>query len=189
MSTPPAATSKVPRQLLPERPVFRRCVAIITKDVNGQRIVLKSLTLPTLKESFRVREHMFYIDIGKAFMISSKGAYLMYDLDITEPLNLTMKEMKEHKPIELEGTAQYSKGFNMLVQGEVIRQALRSLGQGNQFGLLWMIMMLVVGIALGYFAGVAYPMHPATTGTTTTTISTSTTTSVKMLLGSMGWWV
>ncbi len=156
-----------------QRPVFSKCIAIITKNVNGQRIALKTIKVSALKEFFRLGTSTFHIDVSKAFMLSGKGFYLMYDIDITEPLDKTAGSI-EHIPIELGDTVHYSKSIDLLVQGEVIKQALKSIRDDAQFNFMWII-MLIIGAVMGYALGVAFPAGGKTVVTTTITKTTTST--------------
>lgn len=176
----PTRTTQTSRYDLPikaRRPVYSRAICIITKDVNGIRVVLKSLVVPTVKDFFRVGEHMFHVDISRTFMVSAKGPYLMYDIDITEPLEKNAIEEKiEHKPILLGDNVHYSPHVNLLLQGKVIEQALKSIGEAGGFNMMMWI-LFAVGAIMGLFIGLylAPLVHIGTVTTTTTTTTTAAT--------------
>jgi hypothetical protein len=145
--------------------------------MNGIRVGLKSLVVSTTKDFFRVGDHMFHVDISRAFLVTAKGPYLMYDIDITEPLNKDAVEEKiEHKPILLGDEVHYSPHVNLLLQGEVIKQALKSIGEAGGFNFMMWI-LFIVGVMLGLFAGLylAPVLHIGTATTTTTTTTTAAT--------------
>ncbi len=160
-----------------QHPIYSRSICIITKNVNGVRVVLKSLVVPSVRDFFRMGEHSFHVDISRAFMVSAKGVYLMFDYDITEPLTKnTVSEQIEHPPISLGDEAHYSPHVDLLLQKKVIEQALRSLGETGGFNfMVWIL--FIVGVVLGLFAGLylAPLLHISTITTPTTTTTTTTT--------------
>jgi hypothetical protein len=178
----------VPRELRPQQPVYRRVIAIITKNVNGLRIVLRTLNIPVGKDMFRFAGHTFYIDISRAVFVSNKGIYLMYDYDVTEPLDKSIPESDQiNTPIQLGDTAHYSKNVDLLMTGNVVAQALKSLGESSQFNLMT-IALMVVGVALGFFMGQVIRIGGSPTAISNTT-RTITVTSAKMLIDSIRIWL
>ena len=173
----PMQTARHDLPIKARQPIYSRAICIITKDVNGIRVVLKSLVVPTIRDFFRVGEHMFHVDISRAFMVSAKGPYLMYDIDITEPLNKdAVNEKVEHKPILLGDEVHYSPHVNLLLQGEVIKQALKSIGETSGFNMMtWLL--FAVGAIMGLFIGLylAPLIHIGAVTTTTTTTTTAAT--------------
>jgi hypothetical protein len=110
----------------------------------------------------------------------------MYDIDITEPLQKNVGGKIRVDPISLGDDCHYSPQVDMLMTGNIIQQALRSLQKEGQFN-LFTLLMLIVGVAIGIVMGIAMPFHISSTTTTTTT--TSSTTTIKTTLDILRMWL
>jgi hypothetical protein len=194
-TVPVVQVPQVQPQLLPSgmpiaptgKPVFKRAICIITKNANGLHIILRSVSVSTTRSFFRIKGHTFMLDVSKAFMVSNKGVYLLYDIDIAEPIEQSIVDKRgqpsqTHVPVEFSDNVHYSEPLDLMMHSKVFEQAFRALGEGGNFNLMT-IMMFIIGALVGAFASHSlWPSQTVTVTTATTITTTATTHLIKFIL-------
>ncbi len=168
------------------RPLFKTVIAIITANVNGQRVRLASIKVPTIRGTFRYMKRAFLIDLSKAFLLTEKGAYIMYDFNYSEPIEKTVNGEILQTPVVLGDTVHYSKEADMIQNQSVIEQVVRAVGRKSGFDIMTIIFLLI-GICIGLPIGIIVGQQMLKT--TVAPLSNSTKTTAKLAIALVRMWI
>ena len=170
------------------KPIFKTVIATISANVNGQRVELATRKVRTLDGTFRFMRRAFIIDLSKAFLISRRGAHIMYDWNYSEPVEKTVNGEILQSPVILGDTVHYSKETDTVLNQGVIEQIIRAVGRKSGFDMMTIIMM-IIGICVGLPIGIIIGQRMLTPAVVTTVTNTTTTNTAKMLIGIARMWL
>jgi hypothetical protein len=119
----------------------------------NRRIILKEGTLNLSDDTFRALNRSYHIDASKIFLYGEKPV-ILYDRDIFEPLDpdkATVGQLEPH----------YSARADHILRLGFVRQTVGSIDKvAGGFNLTTQtLIMLAIGIVLGYFIGNALPLR------------------------------
>jgi hypothetical protein len=154
-------------------------IALITRVVNGVRYMVPNGTkrVKASRRFFRFQGAYYWIDTRLTFLYG-KAPYLIYDVDVSEPMELTpaVGLVSVRKPFVYNENCHFSKDLEMYLKDDVIVKLANGINRDKAPSLTpMMILLLVMGIVMGYFIGVVLPFHlgPATATNSTVTHTVS----------------
>lgn len=147
--------------------------AFFTREMGDKRVLIKRKKISARKRLFRWNKGFYYIDPDKIFILG-KRSILLYDIDYAEPLSEDNPRLVT-KPENPKLIPHHSFKLETLIHDKALLQALSASKDKQKAGSPWMmIMLLLLGVVLGYFIGAAMPPPHATTGTVTSTTGVHT---------------
>jgi hypothetical protein len=142
-------------------PAYKKVECWLTRDVGGLRVVIFVKEVTTDNQFFFHKTYGgFYLDTTLVRYVK-KLPILIYDELYTAPMEVkvnkqgAVEKRDVHIPLVVTGEEiQFSKDVDMILKGEVVKQAVagsKGIHQSNQREtIMWLIVGAIAGTALGY---------------------------------------
>jgi hypothetical protein len=143
---------------VPAAPARGQITGYITKRVNDKRLKIHKFKALASKTLYRWNGRAFFLDTSRAFLVAQKSAFLMFDIDASEPLDLHDGKGPQavHTPIVIDVNCHSSQKLESLIKSKIFTQIAMGMRKASEFGLTTWILM-GVGCLLGYFLGQVVP--------------------------------